>query len=441
MNDIRKTSSKLLLASLLLIAARSRVCAQQPRIENLTVEQTVDEAIRRNLDFFAQRYDLSIAEAQIITAKLRPNPILTLDADHLDLLGTGFTTQSVNGSTPNNGGPTEYSVRGDFIHERGGKRQARTALATGNRDVVRLQLADAVRSLILNTQQACVDVLKAKQARALAEENLKTFQNVVEINRLRFKDGDIAQVELMRSEVAELQYANAVRQANLQETSALSRLELLLGRTPLRPVDVEGDLREDFPDPTRDALISSALRDRPDLRALERDEERAEADVRLQKANAKVDWQIGSEYRRQTDSAEANTLGFFLQSQVPIFNRNQGEIARAEQALLQAQARTRALRAAVQNDVDLAFLQFQVSSDTVRAIEQSMLDKAKSVRSISEYAYKRGDASLVDFIDAVRAYNDTVQSYNDARADYARSLYGLDAASGSSTAAGKVPLP
>ena len=412
---------------------------RQPDV--LTVDQAVNEAIAHNLDFLAQKYDLTVAEAQIVTAKLRPNPILTLDADHLDLLGTGFTTISTNGSVPNNGGPEEYSIRTDYLHERGGKRQARTALAVGNRDVTRLQLADSVRGLILSVQSGFVDALAAKNSLKLAQENLKTFQDTVTINQVRYKDGDIAQVELMRSEVAELQYANSARQAELQEKSAISRLQLLLGRTPLQPLDVVGDLRKDAPNDARDALLNQALQQRPDLQALVRDEGRADADLRLQKANAKVDWQIGAEYLRQTVTAEANTLGFFVQSPIALFNRNQGEIARAQQAELQTQARSRAMRATVQNDVDLAFLQYQASRDTLDKIEGSMMDKAKNVRSISEYAYKRGDISLVEFIDAVRAYNDTMQTYNDARADYARSLYGLDSATGSTTAAGKVPLP
>lgn len=434
---MKKKHTKVLLASVLALAAIRLLHGQQPK-DILTTDQAVDEAIKHNLDFLAQKYDLSVAEALIVTAKLRPNPLLTLDGDHLDLLGTGFTTAGTN---PNNGGPVEYSVRGDYLYERGGKRQARTALATGYRDVTRLYLADAVRGLILSVQGAFVDALNAKQSLQLAQENLKTFQDIVAINQTRFKDGDIARVELMRSEVAELQYANAVRQAQLQEASALSRLQLLLGRTPLQPIDVQGNLREDFPDGTKEALFNLALQDRPDLQALVRDEGRADSDLRLQKANSKVDWQIGAEYRRQTVTAEANTLGFFLQSPVPLFNRNQGEIARAQQALSQAQARSRAQRATVQNDVDQAFLQYQASRDTLQNVEQSMLGKAKDVRSISEYAYKRGDISLVEFIDAVRAYNDTMQTYNDARADYARSLYGLDAATGSTTAAGKVPLP
>jgi cobalt-zinc-cadmium efflux system outer membrane protein len=407
----------------------------------LTVDQAVNEAIAHNLDFFAQKYDLSIAEAQIVTAKLRPNPLLTLDADHLDWLGTGFSTTAPPGKMPNNGGPTEYSARMDYLYERGGKRQARTALAVGNRDVTRLGLADSVRGLIQAVQDAYVDVVAARDTLKLAQENLKTFDDIAAINQVRFKDGDIAEVELMRSQVADLQFANLVRQAELQVNSSLSKLQLLLGRTKLQRFDVIDDLRHDMPNLTRDALVSEAMQQRPDLQALVRDERRAEADLKLQKANAKVDWDFGTEYRKQDATAHANTMGLFLSSPVPLFNRNQGEITRAQQAELQAEARTKALRATVENDVDLALLEYKTAHDDLEKIEATMLGKAKDVRSISEYSYKRGDISFVDFLDAVRAYNDTMQSYNDARAEYARGLYGLDAATGSTTAAGKVPLP
>ena len=424
-----------------IVLGSSYVLHAQQSGDVLTVDQAVNEAIAHNLDFLAQKYDLSIAEAQIVTARLRPNPLLTLDADHLDFLGTGFSTVSTNGKMPNNGGPVEYSVRADYLYERGGKRQARTALAVGNRDVTRLGLADSVRGLIQTVQGAYVDVVAAKNSLKLAQENLTTFDDIVSINQSRFKVGDIAEVELMRSEVAELQFANSVRQAELQVNSSLSKLQLLIGRTKLQHFDVIGDLRRDAPNLTREALVDQAIQQRPDLQALVRDEARAAADMRLQKANAKVDWQFGTEYRKQDATAHADTMGLFLQSPIPLFNRNQGEIKRAQQAELQTQARTKALRATVENDVDMALLEYQTAHDALGKIEGTMVGKARDVRSISEYSYKRGDISFVDFLDAVRAYNDTMQGYNDARAEYARSLYGLDAATGATTAAGKVPLP
>ena len=286
--------------------------------QQLTVEQAVSEAISHNLDYLARKYDLSIADAQIVTAGLRPNPVLTLDADHLDLLGTGFNTQT------NNGGPTEYSVRGDYLFERGHKRQARVALATGIRDVTRLSLVDAVRGLVQTVQDAYVDAIGAKDGLRLAQENLQIFQNVVSINELRFKDGDVARVELLRTEVAELDFGNAVRQAELQVSSNKEKLRLLLGRSQLQAFEVTDGLRHDAPALDQPGLLQRAFAQRPDLQALVRDEQRAGADVRLQEANAKVDFQIGSEYRRQQITAHSNMLGFFVTAQIPVFNRNQG---------------------------------------------------------------------------------------------------------------------
>ena len=403
--------------------------------QQLTIEQAVSEAIAHNLDYLARKYDLSIADAQVITAGLRPNPVLTLDADHLDLLGTGFNTQT------NNGGPAEYSVRGDYLFERGHKRQARVALATGIRDVTRLSLVDAVRGLIQTVQDAYVDAIAAKDGLSLAQENLQIFQNIVSINELRLKDGDVARVELLRTEVAELDFANAVRQAELQVSSNKEKLRLLLGRPQLQAFEVTGGLRHDAPALDQPEILQRAFAQRPDLQALVRDERRAGADVRLQEANAKVDVQIGSEYRRQEITAHANMLGFFLTAQIPVFNRNQGEILRARQGQLQAQAQTRALRLTVENDVTLALLQYRAARDTLEKIEATMLAKARDVRSISEYSYKRGNISLLEFLDAVRAYNDTMQSYNDARAGYARSLDALDAATGGTTTGGRAPQP
>jgi len=401
----------------------------------LTMDQAVSEAIAHNLDYLAQKFDLSIAEAQIVTAGLRPNPVLTLDADHLDFLGTHFNLQT------NNGGPSEYSVRADYLFERGGKRQARVALATGIRDVTKLSLVDAVRNLILNIQDTYASAIAAKNSLDLAQDNLKILHDVVSINEIRLKDGDVAKVEMLRSEVAELDFSNSVRQAELQLASAKEQLRLLLGRTKLQPFDVGKDLRRDAPSLTHDEIVQRALAQRPDLQALLRDEQRAGADLRLQKANAKVDIQVGSEYRSQRITAHANTLGFFVQSPIPVFNRNQGEIQRAAQAQLQAQARTHALQLTVGNDVELALLQYQAARATLEKMEGAMLGKARDVRSISDYAYKRGDISLVEFLDAVRAYNDTMQSYNDARSDYAKSLDALDAATGGTTAGGKAPQP
>jgi outer membrane protein, heavy metal efflux system len=115
------------------------VWASPASAQPLTIAAAIDEAVQHNLSLLAVRSSLTIADAQMVSARLRPNPVASVSADHLDLLGTGF-------DEANNGGPPEIAVRVDVPLERGGKREARIAVATAVRSEAEAQFADAVRS-------------------------------------------------------------------------------------------------------------------------------------------------------------------------------------------------------------------------------------------------------------------------------------------------------
>ena len=168
---------------------------------------------------------------------------------------------------------------------------------------------------------------------------------------------------------------------------------------------------------------------------MRRDAARSQAELRLQLAQGKVDYSLGTEYRRQQGLAgTGNSLGFFFSSNLPVFNRNQGEIQRARQERAQADARIRALQATIENEVETAYLQYRTARESLNRVEQTMLTKATDVRQITERAYRRGGATFLDFLDAQKAYIDTVQLRNTALADFAKSLYTIDAATGTSLA-------
>ena len=396
--------------------------AQVP--QSLTLDQAISEAVASNLTLIAERYNLSVAEARIITARLRPNPIFTAEGDHLDLIGTGY-------NNINQAGPAEYSVRTDFILERGGKRENRIAVAQNNSEVVAAQLRNTIRQLVLDVQNAFIDVLQARDNLNLARENLDAFTQIVGVNETRVRAGDLADVELLRTQLAQLQFENSVRQAQLRLATAQAKLRLLIGRTGDTAFQAEGDLRKDTAPVDRALIRQQAMQLRPDLQAVIRDQARSAAELRLQIAQGKVDYTVGSEVRRQQGLAgRGNSLGFFFSTSLPVFNRNQGEIERARQEQQQLAARYRALQAVIENDVDTALAQYEIARSTVERIESTMLNKARDVRQITEYSYRRGEATFVEFLDATRAYNETIQSYNEARAEYARTLYLLDSVSG-----------
>jgi cobalt-zinc-cadmium efflux system outer membrane protein len=115
---------------------------------------------------------------------------------------------------------------------------------------------------------------------------------------------------------------------------------------------------------------------------------------------------------------------------LPVFNRNQGEIERAQREHEQISAKLRALEADIRTEVRTAYQQYATAQRVLQRIETHMLERAAHVQQTMEYSYRRGQSRLVDFLDAQRTFNDTKQSHNEARADYARSLYLLDAVSG-----------
>ena len=140
---------------------------------------------------------------------------------------------------------------------------------------------------------------------------------------------------------------------------------------------------------------------------------------------------MSGEYHRQEGAdVHGNSYGVFFSAPLPIFNRNQGEIARAQVQQQQLRTQVQALETDVASEVATAYAEYSTARDIVDTIERQMLAQAQDVRTTTEYSYRRGEASFVEFLDAVRAFNDTMQSYNEARADYARSLYALDAISG-----------
>jgi cobalt-zinc-cadmium efflux system outer membrane protein len=398
-------------------------------LEVITVGQAIAEATDKNLDLIAQRFNVPIAQARILTARLRPNPIFSLEASHLNYP----ITPDFNNSHA--GGPNELAIRTDFIWERGDKRERRIAVAEASHSVAEFELLNAVRTLGLSVETAFVDVLEAKANLDLARDNLRTFEDLVKVNAIRVRTGDLAEVELLRTEVAEVQFENSVRQAELQTQTARAKLQLLLGRSATdRMVDASGEMRRDEVRLPIDALIARAIAGRPDVRAERQDQIRSQAELRLQLAQGIVDYTIGTEYRRQQGASSfGNLMGVFFSTNLPVFNRNQGEIARATQEQSQVQSRLRSVEAVVQNEVQIAYLQYSNAQATLGRVEHTLLDRARDVRQITEYSYRRGEASLLEFLDAERAYNETMQAYNQARGEFARSRYGIDAAIGEGT--------
>ena len=119
-----------------------------------------------------------------------------------------------------------------------------------------------------------------------------------------------------------------------------------------------------------------------------------------------------------------------MSAPLPLSNRNQGEIARAEAERQQVSRQIAALRAEVLADVQAAYSEYQATRTLVGAMERDLLKPAASAREISTYTYRAGGSSLLELLDAQRAFNDTMQGYLDAQVSSRKAISRLNAAVG-----------
>jgi cobalt-zinc-cadmium efflux system outer membrane protein len=176
---------------------------------------------------------------------------------------------------------------------------------------------------------------------------------------------------------------------------------------------VEGELTHQTVQSGLDDLKMIALRSRPDYRGAQLGVTAAQSQYRLAQSDAKQDLSTGFSY---SHVAGGSTGSFFFSIPLPVFNHNQGEIARTNSAISQAQENQTAALEGVMTDVTTAYENLRTNDEVVNLYTSGYLKQAEDSRDIAQYAYQRGAASLLDFLDAERSYRSTELAYRQALA-------------------------
>jgi outer membrane protein, heavy metal efflux system len=396
--------------------------AQQPGTQLISLDDAIQLALQHNHNLLAAKTQVQQNQAEEVTANLRPDPVLIGDTQFLPVF------QPSNFSADYLDNTAQFDLGVSYLFERGQKRQHRLQAARDVTAVSRSQVADNERTLTFSVASQFVNVELAESTLALANQDLKSFQQTVDIAQTRYKAGDIGEDDLLKIKLQLLQFQTDVSQAQLARVQGLSDLRQLLG---YESVSQNYDVSSSFDylpvHSSLEDLQAKALEDRPDLQAAKLGVTAANSQHELQKAIGKRDVTGQINY---THLGYLNDVSLFGQIQLPIFDRNQGEIARSGFAITQAQEQELYANGQVLTDVRDAYEGLQANDQIVTLYRSGYLDQAQQSRDISEYAYRHGAASLLDFLDAERSYRATQLSYRQALASYLLSLEQLREAVG-----------
>ncbi len=361
----------------------------------------------KNPTLKADAVNVEEMKAEEITAFLRPNPTFTLGADGTQIAPHNGSWQPLRGTAP--------SPNFSYLHERQGKRELRLESAKQGTQISVSQHADLERTLLFNLRSQFVATLQAKAVLALTREELDYYDHLIEISRLRWQNGDIAQIDFERIDLQRVQYESDLETAivNLRQAKIIL-LQLLDDKTPVETFDVKGNF--DYIDQLQpvEEFQHTALDNRPDLKAAYQSVQQAYTNNRLAIANGSTDPTFGAwyTYNGSFNNTATQYIGLSVSVPLRIFDQKPGREGTHAVGHHQESA-----PAGCGQRAGLLRCRFGLRAGGEHAASAGglakahYLDQATHVRDTVTFAYQHGGASLLDLLNAQSDFRNVELAY------------------------------
>ena len=378
----------------------------------LNMDQAVSVALQRNKDVIAAKLDIEAAQVDRISAGLYPNPTFSYSLGNI-VLGSG-NAQGMN-LQPGAFSQTVHTFGVSDVIDIWNKRGARIQAADKGVELKRLQVEDALREIAHSVRSACADVMREQTEDDLAREVATHYSETVRLSRARQKAGEISDAELRKIELEGLKYQTAVLDADTELESAREKLVGLMGL----PVVAADTIKVTEAAPSRSklslrALTVKAMEQRPDVRANKQARMFADAQLSSARREAYPDISLGVAYTHSgftVSGDNPNSLALTLSLPIPIFDRNQAGIGKANVELRKADNDAAKLVLNVEHEVAEAVRRGERARMLLEIYEGGMLERAESALKVTEKSYKAGAVSLLELLEAQRTYLETRAEY------------------------------
>jgi len=384
---------------------------------SITISDAVSIFWQQNLQLVAARYDIDTVDAEKLTARLRPNPEVSVGFADIPL---NFRENFVKPQT------FSYGISQTF--ELGGKRRKRIDAASANSELARAEFQIVLWQLTNDVKKKFYTVLLAEALLNVAKENQKTFAEIIKHTTEVFQLGEISGLDLQRLEIEKFKFDSDVANSERDYELAVRDLRVTLGGD-YRATDIEVAGAIDYYQPYEFSLAElrdKALAARPDLKAAQFSERAANASIRLQDAQRIPDLTVGAGIEEVPQGG--STYNFGVGIPIPVSNRNQGERAKALIQRMKAQNEQLLITNQVLSDVDKALVAFEIQKRRVELYRTGILTKVDDIQRLTEFSLKAGESSTIELLDAIRTRRETLAGFYQTLFDYQVSLLDLELA-------------
>ena len=379
----------------------------------ITEEQAIALFYQRNLSLIAARLNIDSAEAEQIIAAAIPNPVFSLTTS--ELAPKAFAPQSRHLAVP------ALLPQIQQLIETAGKRRLRIESSELATEAVNFDVQDVVRVLTNAVRRSFYNLLLAQKTIKVANENLEHYREILRVNEVRLKVGDVAAVDFIRIEVESLKAQGDQDQARATLNQARADLLLLLGwpenTLEISAVETWPEAAPEITLAGQDQLVGRALERRPDMRAARVRIAQAKKMLTLAQRQIIPDVTISAFYDQDQGNQFPRTGGVGISLPIPLFYQQKGEISKARVGVTNSELALAQAEQDIRAEVMKASASWQSADAIARRFEMSVVKRIETLRKAQEIAYQKGAVGVLDLIDAERSYKAIMLDYYTALAN------------------------
>ena len=389
---------------LLFLLLAGKMCAQQVA-GTLTLKEAEQRFLERNLSLIAERYNIDMAQAQVLQAKLFENPVISLEQNVYNRL---------NGKYFDFGKEGEAVVEIEQVIHLAGQRNKQVRLEKINKEIAEYQFEEVMRTLRQELNEKFVEVYFLSKSIAIYEKEVNSLQVLLGGMKVQQEKGNISLMEISRLEsmLFSLKKEKNERESDLPTTRG--ELNLLLNLP--EDTQVQLSLDEEVLQQLDLSQLSFAdlkviINERPDQKIARSTVNASRANLKLQKSMAFPEFSVKGNYDRVGNFIN-DYFAIGVSLSVPIFNRNQGNIKAARFSIQQAGVQQE--YAANRADMEL-FTAYTSLEKATQLYQSTNMDLERNfeklITGVNEN-FTRKNISLLEFIDYYDSYKETcIQLY------------------------------
>lgn len=381
-----------------------------------SIQSTMAAVRASSLYLKTENFNINIAQGDVVTAKLRPNPVLNNQT--LQLVGSNHYP---NGTEWNNRLNRQVWWQLTKPFQLPPLRKHKIEYANQNLQLFQQNFGETVRNFSFDAANQWLNTWIIESRLDLLQQAYNNLDSLVKINKARLRNEVISETDLMRTQLLLDQYNLQLINAKKDFKNEIQRLKFFISSNDSIDVDIDSPIEVIIIAENFDSLYTTALEGRNDLRVAKSEIALAESNIKLQKALALPQPELGAIWNPQNSIPY---VGFYGTLKIPLLDRNQGEREKSKYIQLQAQANLKNTELQLHTEVQAAFNSYRTEKESLRKFE-SILKQSQQVLENVRYSYVKGGTTIIDFLDAQRSWFDTRQLYLNQLLEYHQSYIRL----------------